>query len=297
MSSAIPTISPLRQRFLDDMRMRKLASKTQSSDLRTVSRFYGRLKRFPDTATNEDLRRYQLYFVEHGMSSISLTATIAGLKFFFASTLDQPELTRYMHPVREPRKIPSVLSPEGVARLIGCAGSLKNQTALSVAYGAGLRVSEVVVLKVSDIDSQRMTLRIEQGKGRMDRYAMLSPFCWRACVPGGALRVLQIGCWPELCINLPRGFIAPVVFFRFSADSPPTPTGGAKRERVVDKGGRRRLVGQTCRIMEKPAWQVFCWLGKSLTDLCQQRLDRAGTGQVQQRSIFVLFDSHGNFEQ
>ena len=192
MNPTIPTISPLRQRFLDDMRMRKLAPKTQSGYLRTVSRFYGWLKRSPDTATAEDLRRYQMYLVDHGMSAISLNSTITGLKFFFASTLDQPELTRHMHPVREPRKIPIVLSPDEVARLIGCAGSLKNQTALSVAYGAGLRVSEVVALKVSDIDSGRMTLRIEQGKGSKDRYAMLSPVLleslrawWRAARAAG----------------------------------------------------------------------------------------------------------------
>lgn len=175
MNSTTHTLSPLRQRFLDDMRMRKLAAKTQSGYLRTVSRFYDCLKRSPDTATAKDLRRYQMYLVDHGMSSISLNTTITGLKFFFNSTLDQPELMRHMHPVREPRKIPIVLSQEEVARLIGCAGNLKNQTALSVAYGAGLRVSEVAALKVSDIDSERMTLRIEQGKGSKDRYAMLSP--------------------------------------------------------------------------------------------------------------------------
>jgi integrase/recombinase XerD len=175
MNSTTQSISPLRQRMIDDMRMRKLSPKTQSGYLRTVIRFSIWLGRSPDTATAEDLRRYQLYLVEHGMSAISLNVTITGLTFFFKSTLDRPELIRHMHPVREPRKIPIVLSPEEVARLISCAGSLKNQTALSVAYGAGLRVSEVVALKVSDIDSQRMTLRIEQGKGSKDRYAMLSP--------------------------------------------------------------------------------------------------------------------------
>jgi hypothetical protein len=116
MNSTSPTLSPLRQRFLDDMRMRKLAPKTQRGYLRTVSRFYGWLGRSPDTATAEDLRRYQMYLVDHGTSAISVNATITGLKFFFASTLDQPELMRHMHPVREPRKIPIVLSPEEVAR-------------------------------------------------------------------------------------------------------------------------------------------------------------------------------------
>ncbi len=175
MNSTLETISPLRQRFLDEMRMRKLSPKTQSGYIRTVKRFALFLGRSPDTATVEDLRRYQLHLVDHGISPISLNVTITGLKFFFDSTLDRPELMRHMHPVHTPRKIPVVLSPDEVARLIGAAGSLKNQTALSVAYGAGLRVSEVAALKVSDIDSQRMALRIEQGKGSKDRYAMLSP--------------------------------------------------------------------------------------------------------------------------
>ena len=175
MNSTTQTLSPLRQRFIDDMRMRKLSPKTISGYLRTVLRFYDWLGRSPDTATAEDLRSYQMHLFDQGISSISLNATITGLKFFFTNTLDQPELVRHMQPVHEPRKIPIVLSPEEVARLISCAGSLKYQTALSVAYGAGLRVSEVAALKVSDIDSERMTLRIEQGKGSKDRNAMLSP--------------------------------------------------------------------------------------------------------------------------
>jgi site-specific recombinase XerD len=175
MTSSTSTISPLRQRMLDDMRMRQLAPKTQSHYLRAVRRFAAFLGRSPDTADVEDLRRYQLHLVDHGTSPVSLNAAITGLKFFFDVTLDHPELMAKMQPVRLPRTLPVVLSREEVARLIAAAGNLKHQTALSVAYGAGLRASEVVALKVSDIDSQRMTLRIEQGKGRKDRYAMLSP--------------------------------------------------------------------------------------------------------------------------
>lgn len=113
--------------------------------------------------------------VDHGISPITLNATITGLTFFFETTLDHPELMAKMQPVPVPHKLPVVLSREEVARLIASAGNLKNQTVLSVAYGAGRRASEVVSLKVGDIDSQRMTLRIEQGKGHKDRYAMLSP--------------------------------------------------------------------------------------------------------------------------
>ncbi len=119
--------------------------------------------------------RTPVYLVDHGISPISLNAAISGLKFFFDVTLDHAELMARMQPIRIPRTLPVILSREEVARLIEAAGNLKHQTALSVAYGAGLRVSEVVALKIGDVDSQRMTLRIEQGKGHKDRYAMLSP--------------------------------------------------------------------------------------------------------------------------
>jgi len=165
----------LRQRMIEDMRMRKLAPKTQSAYIRAVRGFAGYLGASPDTATVEDLRRYQLHLVDQGTSPISLNAAITGLKFFFDVTLDRREVMAKMQPVHVPHKLPVVLSRQEVARLIAAAGNLKHQTALSVAYGAGLRASEVVALKVGDIDSERMTLRIEQGKGGKDRYAMLSP--------------------------------------------------------------------------------------------------------------------------
>jgi len=175
MDSATHDITPLRQRMIDDMRMRKLADKTQSGYIRVVRQFTHFLGRSPDTATVEDLRRYQLHLVDHGISPVSLNAAITGLKFFFEVTLDQDDLMAKMQPVQVPRTLPVVLSRDEAARLIAAAPNLKHQTALSVAYGAGLRASEVVALKVGDIDSQRMTLRIEQGKGRKDRYAMLAP--------------------------------------------------------------------------------------------------------------------------
>jgi integrase/recombinase XerD len=168
-------VTPLRQRMIDDMRMRKLCDQTQAGYIRAVRQLAVFLERSPDTATVEDLRRFQLHLVDHGTSPITLNATITGLKFFFDVTLDRGELMAKMQPVRVPRTLPVVLNREEVARLISAAPNLKCQTALSIAYGAGLRASEVSALKVGDIDSQRMTLRIEQGKGRKDRYAMLSP--------------------------------------------------------------------------------------------------------------------------
>jgi integrase/recombinase XerD len=175
MTSSTQAISPLRQRMIDDMRLRKLAPKTRSSYIRAVRMLAAFLKRSPDTATAEDLRRFQLHLVDQGMSPVSLNATITGLKFFFDITLDRGELLSRMSPVQVPRTLPVVLSREEVARLIACASNLKHQAVLSVAYGAGLRASEVIALKVGDIDSERMTLRVEQGKGRKDRYAMLPP--------------------------------------------------------------------------------------------------------------------------
>ena len=168
-------ISPLRQRMIEDMALRKLAPKTQSQYIRAVINFTRFLGRSPDTASPEDLRRYQLHLVETGISRISLNHTITALRFFFGVTLDHTEVMAKMSSVREPRKLPVVLSREEVARLIDAAGKPKYQAILSVAYGAGLRASEVVGLKLNDIDSTRMTLRVEQGKGRKDRYAMLSP--------------------------------------------------------------------------------------------------------------------------
>ena len=175
MTATTPAISPLRQRMIDDMRMRKLADKTQSHYLRAVRQFSLFLGHSPDRATIEDLRRYQLHLVDRGISAISLNAAIIGLKFFFDVTLDHPQLMSKMQSVRIPRTLPVVLSREEVARLIEAAGNIKYQTALSLAYGTGLRAGEVVALKVGDIDSQRMTLRVERGKGQKDRYAMLSP--------------------------------------------------------------------------------------------------------------------------
>jgi site-specific recombinase XerD len=175
MTTTTPAISPLRQRMIDDMRMRKFSDKTQLDYVRAVRNFTKYLKRSPDSAKVEDLRNYQLHLVDHGISPASLNSAISGLKFFFNVTLDRGDLVAKLQPVHMPRKLPVILSREEVGRLIAAAGNLKHQTALALAYGTGLRVNEVVTLKVGDIDSQRMTLRVEQGKGQKDRYAMLSP--------------------------------------------------------------------------------------------------------------------------
>ena len=175
MTHTAKQISPLRKRMIEDMTLRKLSPKTQTAYLRGIIDFTRFLRRSPDTATAEDLRRYQLHLVEQGIASGNLNARITALKFFFGTTLEHPELTTKLHHVYEPRRIPVVLSLDEVTRLLQAAGSLKYQAALGVAYGAGLRASEVVHLTVTDIDSQRMVIHVEQGKGKRDRYAMLSP--------------------------------------------------------------------------------------------------------------------------
>ena len=169
------SISPLRQRMHDDMRLRKLSEKTQTAYIRAVKNFTRFLARSPDTAGSEDLRRYQLHMVSTGVSRTTINATITGLRFFFEITLERPDAMKRMSTVHVERKLPVVLSGEEVARLLQAAPGIKYQAALSLAYGAGLRAGEIVALKVTDIDRERKVMRVEQGKGRKDRYAMLSP--------------------------------------------------------------------------------------------------------------------------
>src|ERR1017187_4884283 len=181
MNPSTQAVSLLRQRMIDDMRMRKLGAKTQRTYIRLVRQFAGFLGRSPDTASAEDLRRFQLHLAEQGASAVTINSTITALKFFCEVTLERDDLMRKMQHVRP---LPVVLSVEEVGRLLAACRSPKYQTALLVAYGAGLRASEIIGLKVGDIDSGRMILRVEKGKGGRDRNAVLSPVlleglrCW-----------------------------------------------------------------------------------------------------------------------
>ena len=168
-------ISPLRQRMIEDMSLRNFVEKTRNDYIRHVRTFTAFLGRSPDTATAEDLRRFQLHQTQTGVRPPTINGSVAALRFFFTVTLGRANVARHLTFVREPRKIPVILSLDEIARLLEAAPGPKYKAALSAAYGAGLRVSEVVALKVPDIDSQRMLLRIEQGKGQQDRFAMLSP--------------------------------------------------------------------------------------------------------------------------
>ena len=172
---ASAVVSPLRRRMLDDMAMRGLREETQRDYIRFVRSFAAFLGRSPDTATAEDVRRFQIHQAETGVQPPTVNGSVSALRFLFTVTLDRPDLSRRLVLVRQPRKLPAVLSVEEVGRLLEAAPGPKHTAALGTAYGAGLRVSEVVALKVGDIDSTRMLIRVEQGKGRKDRNAMLSP--------------------------------------------------------------------------------------------------------------------------
>jgi len=156
-------ISPLRRRMIEDMTVRNFVEKTRHDYIRHVRTFTAFLGRSPDTAMPEDLRRFQLHQTQTGVRAPSINGSVSARRFFFTVTLDRPEMGRHLTLVREPHKIPVVLSPEEVARLLEAAPGPKYKAALSAAYAAGLRVTEVVALKVSDIDSERLLLRIEQG--------------------------------------------------------------------------------------------------------------------------------------
>ncbi len=168
-------IHPLRRRMIEDMTIRNFDQRTQQSYIRSVRTCCRYCDRTPAELTFEDIRRYQLHLTQCGLSPASINGAMVALRFFFRVTLKRPDAVDYIPIVRQPQRLPVVLTQEEVARLLQAATSLKWRTALSVAYGAGLRASEVVGLKVSDIDSRRMRIRVEQGKGRRDRDALLSP--------------------------------------------------------------------------------------------------------------------------
>jgi integrase/recombinase XerD len=168
-------ISPLRARMIEDMSVRGFKEDTRRDYVRHVRAFAAFIGRSPDTATAEELRLFQLHQTQSGRQPSTVNSAVSALRFFFTVTLDRPDLARRLTVVPYPRRIPVVLSVEEVTLLLHAASAPKYKAAFATAYGAGLRVSEVVALKVGDIDSERMLLRVERGKGGKDRHAMLSP--------------------------------------------------------------------------------------------------------------------------
>jgi integrase/recombinase XerD len=167
-------ITPLRQRMIEDMSARKLCVGTQSGHIRSCKRFAAFLKRSPATASLEDIRRFQLHLADTGVSICNRNRIMTGLRFLFRVTLRRLDLAEEIYHIREPQKLPLVMSADEIKRLLAVASSLKTRVLLSLGYGCGLRAREIVRLKVKHIDSAQKIIRIEQSKGRKDRNVMLS---------------------------------------------------------------------------------------------------------------------------
>lgn len=170
-------MTPLRQRMIEDMQVRNFSPHTQASYLQRVSLFARHFSKSPEFLGPEQIRSYQVYLTnEQKLAPSSIIVTVAALRFLYKVTLHREWNLEDVIPVpKRPQKLPIVLSPEEVLRFLDCAPSLKHRTILTTCYAAGLRVSEVIRLKPAEIDSQRMVIRVEQGKGQKDRYVMLSP--------------------------------------------------------------------------------------------------------------------------
>jgi integrase/recombinase XerD len=167
-------VSPLRRRMIEDMTIRNLSPATQQSYIHAVARFSDYFGRSPDKLTLDDVRAYQVHLAGKGVAWGSLNQVVCALRFFYGVTLGQATIPERIPYAREPRKLPTVLSADEVVRFLESVSSLKSRVALTTAYAAGLRVSEVVALKLRDIDSDRRVIRIENGKGGKERYVMLS---------------------------------------------------------------------------------------------------------------------------
>jgi site-specific recombinase XerD len=161
--------------MLDELTIREFGDKTRDDYIRHVKTFTIFIGRAPDTATPDDLRAFQVHQRQTGVQPPTMNSAVSALRFFFTFVCDRPELGQYLRIVKQPQKLPVVLTQEEAARLMEAAPGPKYRAIFGVAYGAGLRVGEVANLLVSDIDSKRMLIRVEQGKGKKDRYGLLSP--------------------------------------------------------------------------------------------------------------------------
>src|SRR5258706_11525297 len=172
---SIDTVTPLRRRMIEDMNARKLGAGTQRGHIHSCKRFTEFLKRSPDTATAEDIRRFQLHLSETGMSICNRNRIMTGVRFLLRVTLRRLDLAAEIYHIREPQKIPLVMSPDETKRLLAVAQNLKVRVLLSLGYGCGLRAGEGIRLKVKHIDSAQKIIRVEQSKSRKDCNVMLSP--------------------------------------------------------------------------------------------------------------------------
>ncbi len=191
-------MTPLRQRMIEDMQVRNLALNTQRAYLEQVSRFSRYFKKSPEQLGPDDIRAYQVYLThEKKLAPSSIVIAVAALRFVYKVSLKKNwQFDEVIPAPKLPQKLPVVLSPEEVMRFLGCINSIKHRAILTTCYAAGLRISEAVRLKIDDIDSQRMVIRVDQGKGHKDRYVMLSPVL---------LEILR-GWWR---VNKPRDWLFP----------------------------------------------------------------------------------------
>jgi integrase/recombinase XerD len=170
-------MTPLRQRMLEDMQIRNLTLRTQTTYVRQVSLFARHFRRSPEALGPEEIRAYRLHLInEKKLSPSSIVVAVAAIRFLYTITLHKPWAPDEAIPApKQSHKLPVILSPEEVVKFLSCLGGAKHRTILTTCYAAGLRISEALQLRPTDIDSQRMVIRVEQGKGRRDRYVMLSP--------------------------------------------------------------------------------------------------------------------------
>ena len=187
-------ITPLRQRMTEDMQVRNLALNTQMSYVQQVSLFARHFNKSPELLGPEDIRTYQIHLTnEKKLAPSSVLIAVSALRFLYKVSLKKDWSFEDMIPApKKPQKLPVILSPEEVLQFLGCVGNIKHRAIMTTCYAAGLRISEAVHLKPTAIDSQRMVIRVEQGKGQKDRYVMLSPKLletlrgyWRAVRPKG----------------------------------------------------------------------------------------------------------------
>lgn len=170
-------MTALRTRMIEDMQVRNLSPHTQTSYVQQVSLFARHFNKSPEELGPEDIRSYQVYLTnEKKLATSSILIAVSALRFLYKVTLDKDWALEDIIPApKKPQRLPVVLSPEEVLRFLDCVEHLKHRTILTSCYAAGLRISEAVCLKPNHIDSQRMVIRVEQGKGQKDRYVMLSP--------------------------------------------------------------------------------------------------------------------------
>ena len=168
-------MNPLRRRMIEDMQVRNLSPVTQRCYVHAVAKFAQHFNRSPDRLGLEEIRAYQIHLTAIGISWAGFNVAVCALRFFYGVTLGRTAMVERIPYARKRRQLPVILSADEVARFFAAVPNLKHRTALMTAYAAGLRVSEVVRLKLADIDSSRMLIRVHQGKGGRDRYIMLSP--------------------------------------------------------------------------------------------------------------------------